>query len=131
MSFIRGSGAIENRSYKVFFDFTFSRFHLNQTNGSMNLEQLTSSLDNDTPPSELSTPLQALWYDACGNWDRAHELAQDHGGSVGAWVHAYLHRKEGDKSNASYWYNRAGKEMPDHDLETEWNRIAEELLSRS
>jgi len=97
----------------------------------MDLSQMESSLDNETPPGELSVPLQALWHDANGNWEKAHELADDHGGSVGAWVHAYLHRKEGDLSNASYWYNRADKEMPDHDLQTEWRHIAEDLLSRS
>ncbi len=97
----------------------------------MEIDELKSSLDQDSPPSTLSPPLKALWHDASGNWDQAHEIASDYGGKIGAWVHAYLHRKEGDKSNASYWYNRADKEMPDHDLETEWTQITEELLSRS
>lgn len=73
-------------------------------------------------PAELNLPLQALWYDARGDWDRAHEVCQQAKSRDGDWVHAYLHRKEGDVGNAGYWYVRAGRPMPEADvtLETEW-----------
>jgi len=95
----------------------------------MDLSELKERLQDDEPPAERSPLVKALWHDAAGNWDRAHEIAQNVGGEDGAWVHAYLHRKEGDKSNASYWYNRAGREMPDGSLEEEWEQIAGTLLS--
>lgn len=78
----------------------------------------------------LSLPLQALWHDAAGNWTRAHELCQAAGSREGDWVHAYLHRKEGDISNARYWYSRSGRPspLPDTSLSEEWAAIAETLL---
>ena len=79
-------------------------------------------------PEKLSRPLQALWYDAHGDWDRAHELAQEASGSEGDWVHAYLHRKEGDEGNARYWYNRAGRVKSSQSLENEWAEIVQSLL---
>jgi hypothetical protein len=63
-------------------------------------------------PPGASAPLSALWHDAQGDWDRAHACVQDDGGRDGAWVHAYLHRREGDEANARYWYARAGKKPP-------------------
>lgn len=66
----------------------------------------------------------ALWWDARGAWDRAHELAQSVETADGAWVHAYLHRKEGDLANADYWYRRAGRRRPATTLEQEWAEIA-------
>ena len=78
--------------------------------------------------SKLSRPLQALWYDAQGDWHRAHELAQNAGSSEGDWVHAYLHRKEGDEGNARYWYNQAGRVKSSATLQEEWVEIALELL---
>jgi hypothetical protein len=87
------------------------------------------SVANDAvPPSGLDAPLQALWLDARGDWARAHELAQVAGGRDGAWVHAYLHRKEGDEANASYWYGRAGRPAATGELAAEWRAIARELL---
>ncbi len=91
---------------------------------------------NAAPPAELSSALRALWLDARGEWDAAHTAAQETGGRdggecdrlAGAWVHAYLHRKEGDESNAGYWYSRAGRPMATGDLETEWREIAQALL---
>lgn len=85
--------------------------------------------DSD-PPYSLSVPLRALWYDARGDWSAAHGLAQEDATDRGSWVHAYLHRKEGDVSNAGYWYARAGRpkvgeEVP---LRVEWELIARELL---
>ena len=72
-----------------------------------------------TPPAGAGPALQALWYDARGDWDRAHELAQQDAGRNGSWVHAYLHRKEGDIMNAGYWYSRAGKPEAKGDLDAE------------
>jgi hypothetical protein len=71
--------------------------------------------------------LAALWWDARGDWDRAHRLAQEVGTAEGAWVHAYLHRREGDLPNADYWYRRAGRRRPDRSLEQEWAEIAAAL----
>lgn len=80
------------------------------------------------PPPGLSGPLRALWFDARGEWDAAHEAAQAAGGRDGAWVHAYLHRKEGDEMNAGYWYARAGRPAASGDLRAEWEQIARELV---
>lgn len=74
--------------------------------------------------------LLALWWDSKGDWQRAHEIAQDVQGADGAWVHAYLHRKEGDLGNAAYWYRRAGKVAAEGDLRREWEAIVGEMLAR-
>ena len=79
-------------------------------------------------PEGLSPALQALWAEARGDWDKAHKSVQDVGDRSAAWVHAHLHRKEGDKSNASYWYSRAGREMSEQCLEEEWEEIVAALL---
>jgi hypothetical protein len=81
------------------------------------------------PPATLHGPLLALWLDARGEWDAAHEAAQAAGGREGAWVHAYLHRKEGDEMNAGYWYARAGRPVASGDLPAEWEAIARALLA--
>jgi len=82
------------------------------------------------PPAGLSGPLRALWLDARGEWDAAHKAAQAAGGADGAWVHAYLHRKEGDETNAGYWYARAGRPAATGELAAEWAGIARALLQR-
>ena len=76
--------------------------------------------------------MQALWHDARGDWEQAHTCAQEGNSRDGSWVHAYLHRKEGDLGNAGYWYARAGRPMPalSLTLEAEWAEIAQELLGR-
>ena len=79
-------------------------------------------------PKGFALPLQALWHDAHGDWDVAHTLAQEAASPAGDWVHAYLHRKEGDEGNARYWYRRAGKTLPGTPLSTEWDEIAQNLL---
>jgi hypothetical protein len=95
----------------------------------MNLAEFQLSQSQATPPSGLSPALEALWFDAKGDWNKAHELAQEDGDSSGAWVHAYLHRKEGDTSNSRYWYVRAGKPVCSGSLEEEWAEISEVLLT--
>ncbi len=94
----------------------------------MDLKAFKLSLQEQTPP-ETSQALQALWYDAKGQWDKAHELAQQTPDPIGAWVHAYLHRVEGDESNAGYWYRRAQKPHSEASLPEEWEEIASALLS--
>lgn len=94
----------------------------------MNLSAFKASLARDRPPQGLSEALEALWWDAKGDWDKAHTLAQE-AGDAGAWVHAYLHRKEGDLGNARYWYRQAGrKPVTKAPLEAEWEEIAQALL---
>jgi hypothetical protein len=94
------------------------------------IADLKASLASPNPPSELSRPLRALWHDARGDWDKAHQIAQDIDGPDGAWIHAYLHRKEGDVSNAAYWYRRAQKPVVDSSLSAEWEQIVTALLNR-
>ena len=97
----------------------------------MSLEELRSSLARDAaPPASASLPVQALWHDARGDWNRAHQCAQDDQSREGSWVHAYLHRKEGDLGNAGYWYARARRPVPAASvtLEAEWADIARGLL---
>lgn len=79
-------------------------------------------------PAGLDPALRALWHDARGEWDEAHALAQETGGADGAWVHAYLHRKEGDAANAGYWYRRAGRPAASGELRAEWEAMARALL---
>jgi hypothetical protein len=95
----------------------------------MNLEQFGKSLAQDEPPGDLSSALAGLWWDAKGNWKQAHEFAQQDEGPAGSWVHAYLHRKEGDSSNAAYWYRRAARPPSQIPLDQEWLQIAESLLN--
>lgn len=85
----------------------------------------TASAD---PPAGLPKPLLALWHAGAGNWDAAHQIAQDIDDATGAWIHAYLHRQEGDLSNAGYWYRRARKPECRDSLELEWEEIAKALL---
>lgn len=81
-----------------------------------------------SPPSNLSAEVQALWHDAQGDWELAHATVQDLETPAAAWVHAYLHRREGDESNARYWYARAGRPPCRQSLDEEWDDIATSLL---
>lgn len=81
-----------------------------------------------TNPDSFPPLLQALWHDAHGDWERAHDITQNIETPDGAWVHAYLHRKEGDIWNADYWYRRAGRTRPNATLEEEWEAIVENFL---
>lgn len=95
----------------------------------MTIDEFTATLSAASPP-ECPPLLTALWHDANGGWQRAHEIAQEVDDASGAWVHAYLHRKEGDLGNAGYWYRRAGQPVAADTLDEEWTRIATALLSR-
>jgi hypothetical protein len=97
----------------------------------MNLEEFRRSVEEDAAPVTLSAPLSALWWDARGDWTRAHSLVDELETTDGMAVHAYLHRKEGATSSADYWYQRAGRGFYRPTLEAEWAALAEELLSRS
>jgi hypothetical protein len=88
--------------------------------------EFKASLSGAAP--DLDAPLAALWCAAKGNWDEAHKIAQDQETRDAAWVHAYLHRVEGDLGNAGYWYRRAGKPVAAGALETEWEQIVSALL---
>ena len=96
----------------------------------MTVEQFRASLSQPAPPSELDHALAGLWWDATGDWNLAHETAQQDEGPAGSWVHAYLHRKEGDLGNAAYWYQRAGKSDSRASFEDEWLAILESLLGK-
>lgn len=97
----------------------------------MTPEELRRSAAADpAPPAGLAPPVLALWWDARGDWAAAHEAAQAGEDADSAWVHALLHRREGDLSNADYWYRRAGRRRPESALEAEWQAIAAALLAR-
>jgi hypothetical protein len=92
-------------------------------------DEFHASLADNAPPAGLSPALAALWRDAKGDWDGAHALAQSDAGGGGDWVHAYLHRKEGDEGNAAYWYRRARQPFARRALDEEWAAIARALLA--
>jgi hypothetical protein len=94
----------------------------------MTFEDFRNSTESDQPPAGLSHALAGLWWDAKGDWCKAHESAQQDEGPHGSWVHAYLHRKEGDQGNADYWYRRAGKPSNRGSLDQEWHDIVKALL---
>jgi hypothetical protein len=96
----------------------------------MNPEQFKSSLANDGPNSKLPAPLAALWWDAKGDWTRAHALVDDLESREGMAVHAYLHRKEGSDWNADYWYRRSGRDFHRPNLDDEWAALIDGLLDR-
>jgi len=93
----------------------------------MTFDDFKKSVSASTPPA-VAPALIALWHDARGEWDKAHGVAQDVDDETGAWVHAYLHRKEGDLSNAAYWYRRAQRPVASRSLEEEWIRIVTAIL---
>ncbi len=93
-----------------------------------NLAQFKKSLKSAQPVSGLSPQLKSLWYDGKGNWHQAHDEIGQLNDQASAWVHAYLHRKEGDIWNADYWYNRAKRTRPDITLDEEWEQLVLEFL---
>jgi hypothetical protein len=92
------------------------------------MAEFRASLSGAVPSPALELPVAALWWAAKGDWDRAHKIVHDDSSRDAAWVHAYLHRVEGDVSNAGYWYRQAGRPAAKDSLETEWERIASALL---
>jgi hypothetical protein len=96
----------------------------------MTVDEFKASLSRETPAQDLSPALQALWWAGKDDWDRAHKIVMDASGAEPAWVHAYLHRVEGDLGNARYWYNQAGQPPADGSLPEEWGAIVSALLTR-
>jgi hypothetical protein len=94
----------------------------------MDFATFKASIEGDAPPDGVGLALQAMWRDAKGDWRAAHKLAQAQKDETGAWVHAYLHRVEGDLANAGYWYRRAGKPACSAPLKEEWDKIVSALL---
>jgi hypothetical protein len=95
----------------------------------MMLAEFKQSQSQTRPPAGLSAALSALWWAGKDDWDKAHKIVMDEGGKDSAWVHAYLHRVEGDLENARYWYRQAGKPAASSALPLEWAAIASELLA--
>jgi hypothetical protein len=95
----------------------------------MTLDEFRASVRAAGPPQALSPPLEALWRDANGDWDRAHGVVMNAASADAAWVHAYLHRKEGDLDNARYGYRKAKKPEATGPFEAEWGAIAAALLA--
>ncbi|MBO0800916.1 MAG: hypothetical protein J2P31_19025 [Blastocatellia bacterium] len=96
----------------------------------MTWEEFESSLLEKQHPSGLSPYLAALWYEKRGDWDTGHETVQDLSDKNAAWIHAYLHRREGDEGNARYWYRQAGKTFPaDKSLDEEWESLVRNFLA--
>ena len=94
----------------------------------MTLAEFKDTLGHDNPPDDLSEELKALWLSFRDGWEAGHVIVQDIDSSSAAWVHAHLHRIEGDLSNAAYWYRRAGRPACDASLDSEWDQIAATLL---
>ena len=94
----------------------------------MTFEQFQQSLSQSSPPPAISKHLESLWYDAKGDWEQSHNIIQEINDSDASWIHAYLHRKEGDTWNADYWYSRAGKTRPGITLEAEWEKIVKRII---
>lgn len=95
----------------------------------MKPDELIASISAKEPPSDFKETVKSLWWDAKGNWNRAHAIAQSIATRQGSAIHAYLHRKEGVLWNADYWYRKAGRPRPDISLEAEWRQLTEEMLA--
>src|SRR5712671_5787504 len=95
----------------------------------MEFESFKASLGGAAPPASVGPAVQALWWQAKGDWHKAHRCCQDSHDETGAWAHAYLHRVEGDEHNSAGWYRRAGKTPSTAPLDQEWEEIAKALLA--
>jgi hypothetical protein len=96
----------------------------------MTLEEFRKTLNQSLPPEGIGPLLQAMWFDGKEDWDKAHDIAQEIHTKDGSWIHAYLHRKEGDEGNAGYWYARAGKPFFRKSLREEWDELVMDFLKR-
>jgi len=96
----------------------------------MDLTTFKKTLHGEKPSAQWSILLQALWYDGKGDWHRAHDIADGHPAEGAKWVHAYLHRKDGDEWNAQYWYRQAGRTFPINSLEEEWEELVKWFLEK-
>jgi hypothetical protein len=96
----------------------------------MTVDEFQQALGQNEPPGGIPPLLQALWWERRGDWERGHAIAQDETGPDAAWVHAYLHRREGDDGNARYWYRQAGRMKSSAPLQQEWLEIVAELLGK-
>jgi len=94
----------------------------------MYFDEFKASVNANYPPENIDKELKALWWAAKGNWEKAHRIVQAMNNTSAAWVHAYLHRREGDLSNASFWYTSAGRKMPTSSLVEEWDEIVKAIL---
>jgi hypothetical protein len=95
----------------------------------MNSREFRESVSASAPPADTSPPLAALWWAQKGEWEKAHAIVMNDESVEAAWVHAYLHRVEGDLPNAGYWYRAAGKPVEKGPFEAEWNAIVAALLA--
>lgn len=94
----------------------------------MTYDEFIKSLAEKQPPQKISAELRALWFDGKDDWESSHNIAQDINNRNGSWIHAYLHRKEGDLSNARYWYSKAGKNEPALSLQQEWESLVKNFI---
>jgi hypothetical protein len=108
----------------------YASLHPGYNAGAMTLAEFKRSLSQTRPPVGLAPALAGLWWAGKDNWDKAHNVVMDEGGKDCAWVHAHLHRVEGDLENARYWYKQAGRPEASGSLPEEWAAIAGELLSK-
>jgi hypothetical protein len=98
----------------------------------MDYDEFIKSLTANQPPSKISSELKALWYDGKEDWESSHNVAQDIDNKNGSWIHAYLHRKEGDIFNARYWYSKAGKNEPANmSLKEEWESLVKNFIRQA
>ncbi|WP_455169515.1 hypothetical protein [Aegicerativicinus sediminis] len=93
------------------------------------IEDFQNTLGNENPPESWSLQLKCLWYDANNEWQKAHDIAQNMDNMIGSWLHAYLHRVEGDQWNADYWYRKANRKSPKNSLDEEFENILNYILS--
>ncbi|MFS4468146.1 hypothetical protein [Maribacter sp. 2210JD10-5] len=90
--------------------------------------EFEETLNLEKPPNTWPDALKCTWFDAKGDWESAHNIAQDMHNQMGSWLHAYLHRKEGDRFNAGYWYRQAGKPYPEVSLKQELEEIVNHII---
>ncbi|MGC1516395.1 MAG: hypothetical protein WA810_12530 [Maribacter sp.] len=93
-----------------------------------NYTDFQDTLGGLAPPQDWPEGLKSIWFDAKGDWEASHNIAQEMHDTLGSWLHAYLHRKEGDKFNAGYWYHQAGRTYPEISLEEERKALVEFIL---